>query len=98
MEKTIKKIYIINQTKNIFYHFTRLDQKPGVASFSLSHISNQYKLEGMYGEIPLSEFAIIPGMEYTIRHSSYGDAAYYDIQIRAGSSGIIDFSSRTTCE
>jgi hypothetical protein len=96
--KVIRQLYITNESENVFYHFSKLDEKKGVNSFSFNNLSEQYQLEVINGKIPLKDFKLTPKMKYKISNSSYGDAASSDIEIKVGVNGIITQASRTACD
>jgi hypothetical protein len=96
--KPIRQLYIISQDNHIFYHFALINDQEGVNSFSLLNLNNQYSLEILNRKIPLEGFKLIPGAEYKITNSSYGDAASSDIKIKVGERGEIAFANKTTCQ
>ena len=96
--RVIKQLYVVNEDENIFYHFSKLDGKEGVNSFTLKGLNEQYQLENLNKEITLSEFKLVPEMKYKISNSSYGDAASSSIEIRIDQNGLVGYASKTTCD
>jgi hypothetical protein len=96
--KIIENLHLTSESGGAFYHFKKIQDQEGTRSFSLLKINENYKLEGMTGQLSFDQFKLKPKTEYKVTNSTYGDAAPSCIIIETDDSGKITNASVTSCD
>lgn len=79
------------------YLFRLKSEKEGTSMFSLKKANENYELKDEMRLLDINSFKLKANAQYTVRHSSNGDAGSGHLILRTDSNGIAVYSDVTSC-